>query len=303
MMREYVLRMVGALLLLGIVSSQAFAGQVVTEDVRQWAQDAVAQEQAIKPAPAPNTVAVLYFHNRSQNPQLNPLQKGLAFLLMTDLASVGDIRLVERVKLQALVEELNLGVSGLVEKDSAPRMGKLLGAGYLVGGDIRGSKEIELGIHSNLLQVKGQSTLGQPSAEGMLAQVFELEKKILFEIIDLLKIKLTEDQKERLKKPFTTNYKALIYLSNGLDASDRGNYSRAAIYYHQSLGQDPQFQPAKNALDELRGLGLVMIHPRSDIMLKAQAEQNSSTTSLGNNTPTFREFKPGSNEGQVRVTW
>lgn len=301
MMRKHALLSITvAFLGLGILSLPAMAGQVVTDTTRQWAKEAVAQEQSI--TPAPNTVAVLYFRNRSENPQLDPLQKGFAFLLMTDLASVENIRLVERVKLQALVEELDLGASGLVEKESAPRVGKLLGASYLVGGDLQSGQASTLGVQSDLLQVKDQSSLGKPSAEGQLDQVFDLEKQVLFGLIDLLKVKLTPQQKERLKQPLTTNYRAFFSLCQGLDASDRGNYNGAAAHYQQSLAMDPKFQPAKNALGELQGLGLVPPNPRNHAMLETLAGENSSTLSLGANTATFRQFKPAPT-GQVRVTW
>jgi TolB-like protein len=302
MIRGYRVPVVELLVFLGIIISPARAGQVITDDARQWAKNAIKQEQTLEIVSAPNTVAVLPFHNRSANPQLNPLQKGFAFLLITDLAQVEGISIVERIRLQALVEELGIGASGLVEKDSAPRVGKLLGAGYLVGGDLSSSQQTELGILSDLLQVKDQNSLGRPSADGRLAQVFDLEKKVLFEIIALLKVKLTKQQMEKLKKPLTTSYEALISLSLGLDASDRGNYTGAAYYYHKALDEDPKFLPAQGAIQELMGLGLVPAKPRSRAALLRQEEQNSSTTTLGKNSATFREFRPET-EGQIRVTW
>ena len=106
---------------------------------------------------------------------------------------------------------------------------------------------------SDLLQVKDQSSLGQPSANGQPEKIFDMEKKILFEIIELLKVRLTKAQKEKLKRPLTTSYRALIYLSLGLDASDRGNYGSADFYYRKALEQDPQLTPATNAIKELHG--------------------------------------------------
>lgn len=299
MMRRWGFVLVGALLGFGI-SSPILAGQVVTDTARQWAKDALAQEQSI--TPAPDTVAVLYFRNRTANPQLDPLQKGLAFLLMTDLSTVEGVRLVERIKLQALVEELKLGASGLVDKDSAPRVGKLLGAGYLVGGDLQGGQQAELGIRSDLLQVNTSSSLGSPSAEGQLAQVFDLEKQILFGIIDLLKIALTPAQKQRLQRPATTDYQAFLALCKGLDASDRGNYSGAAANYERALRLDPRFQPAQNALNELRGLGLASLKPRSHAMLEVLVKDNSSTSSLEPTPAIYRPIRPAPTGG-VRVTW
>jgi curli biogenesis system outer membrane secretion channel CsgG len=61
-------------------------------------------------------------------------------MLITDLSEVKGLQIVERIKLQALVEEMGLGASGLVEANTAPRVGKLLGAQWLIGGDILDGK-------------------------------------------------------------------------------------------------------------------------------------------------------------------
>ncbi|MCU0576603.1 MAG: CsgG/HfaB family protein [Desulfobacterota bacterium] len=288
--------------LLFVASSLLQAGQVITDAERQWAAKAVQQEQTMEAAPAANTVAVLAFQNRSTNPELTPLQKGFAFLLMTDLAQVQGINVVERIRLQALLEELDLGASGLVEEQTGPRLGKLLGAGYLVGGDLTSDTRAQLGILSDVLQVRDQNSLGRASADGSLEQVLDMEKKILFEVVDLLKIKLTKPQREKLSRPLTTNYQALLYLSCGLDASDRGNYSQAGFCYGKALEKDPQFTPARTALNELASLKLITINPRSQAILESQEEQNSSTLSLEKNNATFREFRPATT-GQIHVGW
>src|SRR5688572_24780539 len=54
------------------------------------------------------TVAVLYFDNNSADPQYDVLQKGLADMLVTDLSQVESLQVVEREKLQQLVDELKL---------------------------------------------------------------------------------------------------------------------------------------------------------------------------------------------------
>ncbi len=98
---------------------------------------------ALMPALAhagPDTVAVLYFHNQG-NPTLEPLKVGLAQMLITDLQQAAVARpqpgrwtVVERSQLQALLDELELGHSGVVDADTAARLGKLLGAEWLVLG-------------------------------------------------------------------------------------------------------------------------------------------------------------------------
>lgn len=282
--------------------SNASAGQIVSDDDRAWAKTAISQEQSQETVAARNTLAVLAFQNKSGQASLDPLQKGFAFMLMTDLHQVEGLQVVERVRLQALLEELKLGASGIVDSNSAPRVGKLLGASYLVGGDITSGQAPEIGIASDLLQVKDQSSLGRPSAGGQIEKIFDMEKKVLFEIIELLKVRLTREQRERLKKPLTTSYQALLYLSMGLDASDRGNYGAADFYYRKALEHDPKITPAANAIKELQDLKLVTINPRSRAVLATQEEQNSSALSNKKNISTFREFRPAAS-GEIRVRW
>ncbi|MDQ8159038.1 MAG: CsgG/HfaB family protein, partial [Gemmatimonadota bacterium] len=76
------------------------------------------------------TVAVLYFTNGaiSNNADYAPLSKGLAEMMITELSANTNIRVVERDRLQALLEEQNLGASGRVEKETAAKLGKTLGA-------------------------------------------------------------------------------------------------------------------------------------------------------------------------------
>ena len=291
-------------------SSLVQAGQVVTKDDKAWAQQVIEQEKSREPVFTPNTVAVLYFRNTTGKETLDPLQKGLAFLLMTDLSQLEKIQLVERVKLQALVEELNLGTSGLVGEGSAPRVGRLLGASYLVGGDILPASAAELEVRSSLLGVKDKHVLGQPNAEGKLADIFILEKKILFEIIALLKIELTPEQRAKLQKPFTTDLNALMNFVNGMDSSDKGDYSKAGNYYQKAIQQDPQMQPAQDALSELKSLSLITAPKKSQVMLRT-LEKTTSTTSLTNtnnnitqqsNTPSEIGRK-ASQAGDIKMKW
>ena len=119
----------------------AQAGQVVTQTERDWASKALQQEKTLSTqgvTGTPNSIAVLYFNNKSGENKLTPLQKGLAVMLITDLAKVEQLRVVERVRMQALLDELELGSSGLVDAETAPRVGKLLGVAKVTGGDILG---------------------------------------------------------------------------------------------------------------------------------------------------------------------
>jgi TolB-like protein len=278
------------LLLFSVVfNSSTWAGEVVTKELKVWAKKMIEEEKAIKAPPLPNTVAVRYFQNKTGQSEFDPLQKGIPLLLITDLSNVKSLQVIERVKLQALVEEIGLGTSGLVEFDTAPRVGRLLGAKWLIGGDIsRGS----VGIQSNVLDVPGQKIIGQPMVKGDLPELFRLEKDLLFEIIKLLKIDVKREEEIELRRPCSLNLNALFALFRAIHESDRGNYEKAAEHYERALKEDPKICIAKSALEELQILGLIHVNKRSRGLLRSLRDRSSLTDQLTPEDPTKRTISP-----------
>ncbi|MCC6544575.1 MAG: hypothetical protein IT392_08760 [Nitrospirae bacterium] len=268
------------------------AGQVITEDARLWAREVLKEEKDLKAVEGQNTLAVLYFHNKTRQLELDPLQKGLTLMLITDLSGVKDLQVVERGRLQALIEEMKLADSGLVEPGTAPRIGKLLGAQWLVGGDLTAGQPSQLQIQSHLLQVPANKIVGDPIAKGELTNLFIMEKEILFELIKLLKIKVTSEEKVKLETPLSTNINALIPLFQGIDESDRGNYKKAAQLYEKALNEDPKLGAAKEAIDELKGLGLITVSRKSRELLQSLRDQTSLTDQLSPEDTVRRERAP-----------
>lgn len=247
---------IGIVLLSGLILvAPAFssrAGQIVTDETRLWAKQALQKEKGLETTGASKTLAVLYFHNKTGWSKLDLLQKGLTIMLMTDLSKVKEIQLVERVKLQALVEELDLGVSGLVESENSSRLGRLLGASLLVGGDIVKGKPNEFGFESDLLSVPTEKALGRPMAKGLLLEeLFHMEKELLFKIIKLLQIELSPELEEELREPMAASIDALLYLFEGIESSDQGDYEKASDFYGKALGEDPGLVLAIIAIREI----------------------------------------------------
>ncbi|MGH8040636.1 MAG: CsgG/HfaB family protein [Rudaea sp.] len=65
----------------------------------------------------------------------------LSGMLSNELSSTGDFRVVERQKLQNVLEEQNLAASGRVAPHSGPKIGKLTGAQYLITGTVTSYEE------------------------------------------------------------------------------------------------------------------------------------------------------------------
>src|SRR5215210_2916615 len=92
---------------------------------------------AVVAAQAKPVIAVLYFDNNSigkDRADYDGVGKGLADMLITDMAANPNVRVVERERIQSLVMEQNLTKSGAIDPNTAIRLGKIVGAQYMITG-------------------------------------------------------------------------------------------------------------------------------------------------------------------------
>jgi len=293
-------RMAGTILKFGVTFAllsallvpRADAGQLVTAADREWAKKAVAEEKSLSAPTGKNTVAVLYFRNGTGDPSLDPMRKGIPLLLVTDLSGVPGLSVIERTRLQALTEETSLGASGLVEAGTAPRVGRLLGARWLVGGEIGRENPSRIDLTSNVADVPAGTATGKTSAGGEVERLFEVEKDLLFGVLKLLEVKVTPEEEQRLRKPCSKSATALAALFLGVDAGDRGELDKAEGYYRKALQADPGVCIASDALKEIEAARDSAAGKRSRQLLKTLRDGTTLTDSLTTKEPLLRGGKP-----------
>ncbi|RWX43115.1 Curli production assembly/transport component CsgG [Candidatus Electrothrix marina] len=179
----------------------AQAGQVITQDERAWARQILTQEKALGKRKTQNSLVVLYFNNRSGREELTPLQKGLTVMLIRDLAEVKQVEVVERTKMQALLDEMELGTSGLMDAETAPEVGVLLRTGYVAGGDILQGTTAELEINASVFDVPLDKFTPLQPVVGSVNEIAKLEKKVLFSILAHMQITLSPKKRQSLHIP------------------------------------------------------------------------------------------------------
>jgi TolB-like protein len=92
---------------------------------------------ALAAAQAKPVVAVLYFDNNSigrDRADYDGIGKGMADMLITDMAQNANITVVERERIQALLTEQNLVKAGSIDPQTAIRLGRIIGAQYMITG-------------------------------------------------------------------------------------------------------------------------------------------------------------------------
>jgi tetratricopeptide (TPR) repeat protein len=212
---------------------------------------ALQNEEQISKDPVPaNTVAILYFQNLGNNKELDPLQKGLAEMLITDLSKVGSLKVVERVKLQALLDEMKLSTTSSFDQVSAPRMGKLIRAEKLIKGSFLNVGEDKFRVDANFIGTQDGAYKQVNNVSGNLTDYFKLEKDLVFNIIDDMGIKLTDKEREDIRIIPTESFLAFVAYSKGLDMEDRGMYQEAANQYKVAVNIDPSFKQANVKYNE-----------------------------------------------------
>jgi tetratricopeptide (TPR) repeat protein len=211
----------------------------------QEAQRAVAAESQVGAAPgSPTTVAVPPFRFAGRDSSLRPLERGLADLMITDLARAASLTLVERERMQAIVDELARAESGRVDEATAVRAGRLLRAGRVVQGGITQGQADALQLAAAVVDVPTAQGIGGGSADDVLDRLFEMEKRLALEVLQSLGIQLSAADRALLQQVPTRSLPAFLAYSRGLEAEDRGDFAAAAGHYREARTLDPSFRAA-----------------------------------------------------------
>ena len=206
------------------------------------------------PGRGPNTVAISYFDNNTGNPEFDPLGKGLADMLISDLSQVEALQIVEREKLNQVLAELRLSRSSYIDAKNAQKLGRGLSARYLMTGGYALSGET-LRIDARVFRVETGAVLASEHAEGKKDEFFALEKELVQVLVGALKLKLAPPEKTRLHVNATQSFEAWKEYSAGLDAKDKGDDPEARRRFEAALAADPSYRAARSATERLEAIG------------------------------------------------
>ncbi len=239
------------------------------------AKAAVQQEASLSAQPGdPRTVAVLPLRFSGTDTSLKPLERGFADLLTTDLARSSQLTLVERARMQALVDEMKLQQSGATDATTNVRAGKLVRAGRVVQGAILQVGSSDLRVDEAVVDVPTSRVQGATQAADQLEQVFAMEKKIALDLFTQLGVTLTVAERQQIEQRPTRSMQAFLAYSRGLTAEDEGRYDAAARYFDEAVRLDPGFNAAQSKSQEVRAItaGAVVNAATVEVSLRGTGE-------------------------------
>ena len=210
-------------------------------DAAKWAKTAARQEEALQPTSIDeNVLAVTSFGDQGMSEEAKPLRKALAAMIITDLTKVKSVRVVERLKLQKLMDELQFGASGIVDEKTAPRLGRMLGAGKIVTGSMTSVDKDDVRVIRMLRSVSTGKDIGDQDAQGRLNEFFKIQKTITFGILKNMGIRLSREEETLVGKYATRSFEAIKNYGAALAAEDRGDWDEANRLYGLCAAADPQ---------------------------------------------------------------
>ncbi len=205
--------------------------------------------------PEPRTVGVFPFSYQGPDQRLRPLGRALSEMLTNDLSRSGRLRVLERLRVQLLVDEMALTGQGRVDPATAARSGRLLGAARVVQGVLDGDED-QLVMEAVVVPV-GDSVppSGEPLSERDPAQrFFDMENQMALGLFQEMGIELTPAEREAVLHKPTENLDALLAFGLGLEAQDAGRYQDAATFFSQASRLDPGFAEAGAMLQQTQSL-------------------------------------------------
>ena len=200
----------------------------------------------------PRVVAVYPLTYQGTDAQYAALGRGLAELLTIDLGHIDALQLVERTRLQTLIDEINLAEGGYFDTGTAPRVGRLVGAGRLVGGvyNVVGD---DLQLDAALWEAERADVADLGSSSSALRNLFVLEKELVFRTLAEMGIEPTPQERQRIEFIPTQNLQAFLAFSQGLEREDAGAFGEAATFYGQAVQLDPNFRQAGDRSEAVQG--------------------------------------------------
>jgi hypothetical protein len=236
-----------------------YSGRVTTattgpvSQAEQQAREAIQNEQALAGRPlTERVVGVPAFGAQVRDTSLSPLGYGLADLLLTYLARSQRLVVVERLRLDAVLRELELARSGRMDSASAPRVGHLVQARYLVLGNVSQMPDGQLRIDTRVAEVP-TSNIGRPLAfSAPVDRVLEAEKALALRLLEELGVAATPQLRAELEPFATRNFAALLAYSRGVRSMAGRDLPGAAGHYENALTLDPAFAMAQTRLAEVR---------------------------------------------------
>ncbi len=221
-------------------------------DVRSDVQGSYEVERA---DPGLQTLAVMDFANNSidDRERFEGLSKGLPSMMINYMNGGVDLRVVERERIQWLLNEIDLqSDASVVDQSTAVRTGELLGVNAVVFGSFI-VHEDDMRLMARVVEVEtGEIILGE-EVTGEADAFFTLIEELSNKVSGSINVELdARDAEEPAGTQETNSLEAMLAYSEGLQRLESGDYQGAFDKFMEATTHDGDFAHAVRKAESLR---------------------------------------------------
>ncbi|HET9385518.1 MAG TPA: CsgG/HfaB family protein [Gemmatimonadales bacterium] len=202
-------------------------------------------------------IAVFPFANGGSYGQgkedFDALERGIAGMMISELAQNPAARVVEREQVQRLIDEQNLGAQGRVDPQTAAKVGKLVGARYVILGnfiDFYGDFRVDI----RLVNTETSEIVKTESDRQQREHLFDIIRNVstrLMKDVNLPALQRNASNEQRMSRQIPTD--ALTFYSRALLYQDRGQKDKAIDMFNRAISAFPDYAEAKDGLQRVQG--------------------------------------------------
>jgi serine/threonine protein kinase/Tfp pilus assembly protein PilF len=218
------------------------------------------------------SIAVLPFENRSEDKQNAYFADGMQGEILTDLAKVGDLKVISRTS----VMQYRSGAERNVRE-----IGQQLGVANLVEGSVQRSGN-RVRVNVQLVDARTDRQLWAQTYDRDLADVFAIQSEIAKAIADRLQVQFTSREEQVIAAKPTNNVDAYdAYLHGVAYASKSDNTASNAVgaqrYLKEAVRLDPKFALSWALLSYVEARGYLAETLQPTVALCDDARQAAET--------------------------
>ena len=209
------------------------------------------QDASAQSTDAP-TVAVMDFNGLMVGESGNSLAigKAVSAMLVTEFDGRDGLKVVERQRMEDLLQEQRLALSGRVDESSAVDVGKFLGVQYVFLGSVAViASQVRIDIRA--VDVETSEVKSVMKSIGLTINLLDVIVSIADRFGEDLDLPPLSERPDI--EPIPNG--ATIAFSRAVDYEDKGQVENAIEQYEAALEIHPNYRYAQTALDRLRGGG------------------------------------------------
>jgi TolB-like protein len=242
-----------------------------------------ALEGATIPAPQSNameSVVVLDFLNISGDPGVQWLSGGIAETVSVDLKRVAGVRLVRGEKVARALAGRPRPVAS---EDDALQIARVLGARWVVWGAYQALGD-RIRITPHLGDVQAGAIVSSSKLDGTMGDLFGLQDRIVNQVLSLLSVDVSEQQRAQIAKPETTSLSAYELFARARQLQRQfttANLLESRQLLGQAIQRDPDYALAHSGLGFSYAFGFIASSDPNDLSNALKHLQRATTLDPG----------------------